>query len=233
MRCGSSGWSWSGDVTVCHSNSQTSDVSSWRWEVAAMDLFEVMSTCRALRRLRPDPVPDAVVRRLVEAANYAPSGREPPARTLDRRSRPRAAAPHRRPESAGEPRPRHRRAGRRSRVAAPRPRAPAAHVGRRALASGAHARGTGHHRRVLHHGRSGAGSRPVCQLDLAGRPEPVAGRPGVRARGRADDLCAGASRRARVGARAAGARPRPGGHPGRVPAADGSGRYGGSPSTRS
>ena len=39
------------------------------------DLFEVMSTCRALRRLRPDPVPDAVVRRLVEAANHAPSGR--------------------------------------------------------------------------------------------------------------------------------------------------------------
>jgi nitroreductase len=40
-----------------------------------MDLFEVMSTCRALRRLRRDPVPDAVVRRLIEAANYAPSGR--------------------------------------------------------------------------------------------------------------------------------------------------------------
>ncbi len=38
-------------------------------------VFEVMSTCRAMRRLRPDPVPDAVVRRLVEAANYAPSGR--------------------------------------------------------------------------------------------------------------------------------------------------------------
>jgi nitroreductase len=39
------------------------------------DVFEVMSTCRALRRLRPDPVPDAVVRRLIEAANWAPSGR--------------------------------------------------------------------------------------------------------------------------------------------------------------
>jgi len=34
-----------------------------------------MSTCRAVRRLRPEPVPDAVVRRLVEAAGYAPSGR--------------------------------------------------------------------------------------------------------------------------------------------------------------
>jgi nitroreductase len=38
-------------------------------------VFEVMATCRALRRLRPDPVPDATVRRLVEAANQAPSGR--------------------------------------------------------------------------------------------------------------------------------------------------------------
>jgi nitroreductase len=39
------------------------------------DVFEVMSTCRAMRRLRTDPVPDVMVRRLVEAANYAPSGR--------------------------------------------------------------------------------------------------------------------------------------------------------------
>jgi nitroreductase len=39
------------------------------------DLFEIMSTCRALRRLRPDPVPDALVRRLIECAGYAPSGR--------------------------------------------------------------------------------------------------------------------------------------------------------------
>jgi nitroreductase len=42
---------------------------------AERDVFEVMSTCRAMRRLRPDAVPDAGVRRLVEAANYAPSGR--------------------------------------------------------------------------------------------------------------------------------------------------------------
>lgn len=39
------------------------------------DLFEVMSTCRAMRRLRPDPVPDELVARLIEAAGYAPSGR--------------------------------------------------------------------------------------------------------------------------------------------------------------
>ena len=34
-----------------------------------------MSTCHAIRRLRTDHIPDDVVRRLVEAANYAPSGR--------------------------------------------------------------------------------------------------------------------------------------------------------------
>jgi len=39
------------------------------------DLLAVMSTCRAMRRLRPDPVPEALVRRLIEAANCAPSGR--------------------------------------------------------------------------------------------------------------------------------------------------------------
>lgn len=42
---------------------------------ADVGLFEVMSTCRALRRLKPDPVPDDMVMRLVTAANYAPSGR--------------------------------------------------------------------------------------------------------------------------------------------------------------
>lgn len=39
------------------------------------DLFEIMSTSRAMRRLRPDPVADEDVRRLIEAANFAPSGR--------------------------------------------------------------------------------------------------------------------------------------------------------------
>jgi nitroreductase len=45
----------------------------------ADDLFpttmRLMSTCRAMRRLRPDPVTDEDVRRLIEAANFAPSGR--------------------------------------------------------------------------------------------------------------------------------------------------------------
>ncbi len=43
--------------------------------MSELDLFDVMSTCRAIRRLRNDPVPEALVRRLIEAANYAPSGR--------------------------------------------------------------------------------------------------------------------------------------------------------------
>lgn len=39
-----------------------------------MDVFEVMYTCRAMRRLRPDPVPEALLVRLIDAANQAPSG---------------------------------------------------------------------------------------------------------------------------------------------------------------
>src|SRR5205814_745635 len=33
-----------------------------------------MSTMRAMRRLRPDPVPDELLEKLVEAATWAPSG---------------------------------------------------------------------------------------------------------------------------------------------------------------
>lgn len=40
-----------------------------------LGLFETMATCRAIRRLRTDPVADDMVLRLIEAANYAPSGR--------------------------------------------------------------------------------------------------------------------------------------------------------------
>jgi len=39
-----------------------------------VDLHEAMSTCRAVRRLRPDPIPDAVLARLVQAAAWAPTG---------------------------------------------------------------------------------------------------------------------------------------------------------------
>jgi len=37
-------------------------------------LFDIMSTMRAMRRLRPDPVPRELLERLVEAATWAPSG---------------------------------------------------------------------------------------------------------------------------------------------------------------
>ena len=37
-------------------------------------LYEAMSTLRAVRRLRPDPIPDDVLRRVLEAATWAPTG---------------------------------------------------------------------------------------------------------------------------------------------------------------
>lgn len=37
-------------------------------------LYEAMSSCRAVRRHRPDEIPDEVVRRLIEAATWAPTG---------------------------------------------------------------------------------------------------------------------------------------------------------------
>jgi nitroreductase len=39
-----------------------------------MDFFEAVSTQRAIRRLRPDPIPDDVIRRILDAAICAPSG---------------------------------------------------------------------------------------------------------------------------------------------------------------
>ncbi|TDI62597.1 MAG: nitroreductase family protein [Alphaproteobacteria bacterium] len=38
------------------------------------DLYEAMRTQRAVRRIRPDPVPDDVLQRIFEAATYAPTG---------------------------------------------------------------------------------------------------------------------------------------------------------------
>ena len=39
-----------------------------------LGLYEAMRTLRAVRKLRPDPIPDAVLRRLIEAASWAPTG---------------------------------------------------------------------------------------------------------------------------------------------------------------
>ena len=40
-----------------------------------MDFFDVVATQRAIRRFRPDPVPDLLVHRVLEAATRAPSAR--------------------------------------------------------------------------------------------------------------------------------------------------------------
>ena len=42
--------------------------------MAEIELREAMRTLRAVRRLRPDPVPDAVLHRALEAATFAPTG---------------------------------------------------------------------------------------------------------------------------------------------------------------
>ncbi len=39
-----------------------------------IDLYEAMSTLRAVRRLKTDPIPDAVLQRILAAASWAPSG---------------------------------------------------------------------------------------------------------------------------------------------------------------
>lgn len=39
-----------------------------------MGIYAAMSSTRAVRRLRPDPVPDGVLRRVLTAATWAPSG---------------------------------------------------------------------------------------------------------------------------------------------------------------
>ena len=38
------------------------------------DLYEIMQTTRAVRRLRPDPIPDDVLRKILTAATWGPSG---------------------------------------------------------------------------------------------------------------------------------------------------------------
>jgi nitroreductase len=40
----------------------------------AADLFEIIRTTRSLRRLKPDPVPNELIRKILEAGVCAPSG---------------------------------------------------------------------------------------------------------------------------------------------------------------
>ena len=39
-----------------------------------MELYDAMSTLRAVRKIRPDPIPDEVLARVFEAATWAPTG---------------------------------------------------------------------------------------------------------------------------------------------------------------
>ena len=39
-----------------------------------MDFFDAVTTQRAMRRLKPDPIPDAALRQIMETAICAPSG---------------------------------------------------------------------------------------------------------------------------------------------------------------
>src|SRR5208282_2936453 len=43
-------------------------------KMAEMGVYETMRTLRAVRRLRPDPIPDDVLHRALEAATWAPTG---------------------------------------------------------------------------------------------------------------------------------------------------------------
>lgn len=38
------------------------------------DLFEIMETCRSMRRLKPDPVPDELIAKILQAGTCAPNG---------------------------------------------------------------------------------------------------------------------------------------------------------------
>ncbi len=38
-----------------------------------MDVFEAMSTCRAIRYLKPDPIDEALIEQVITAATWAPS----------------------------------------------------------------------------------------------------------------------------------------------------------------
>ena len=42
--------------------------------MAEMGIYEAMKTLKAVRKLRPDPIPDDVLRRVLEAATWAPTG---------------------------------------------------------------------------------------------------------------------------------------------------------------
>ena len=40
----------------------------------SLNVFDVIATTRAMRRLKPDPIPDALVKQILEAGLCAPNG---------------------------------------------------------------------------------------------------------------------------------------------------------------
>ena len=53
-------------AVLCSGNAQT--------EGTMPDLFETMENCRAMRRLKPDPVPDELISKILQAGACAPNG---------------------------------------------------------------------------------------------------------------------------------------------------------------
>jgi nitroreductase len=59
---------------VLLSRNEMNEKIEQRNEEGNMELFEAIYNCRAMRRLKPDSVPEATLVQLIEAANQAPSG---------------------------------------------------------------------------------------------------------------------------------------------------------------
>jgi nitroreductase len=54
--------------------SSISEPALYRSAMSEISLYEAMRTTRAVRRLRPDPIAEDVLRRVLQAATFAPSG---------------------------------------------------------------------------------------------------------------------------------------------------------------
>ena len=64
-----SGW-------ICRKRNETGQRRNEMAEAspATTDVFEVIHTMRAMRRLKPDPVPDELIRKILLAGQASPSG---------------------------------------------------------------------------------------------------------------------------------------------------------------
>ena len=75
VRCPASSWA---QVPASNSNQKRLIPGSTRghptWQHASVDLYEALYTTRAMRRVKPDPVPDDVQALILDAAIRAPSG---------------------------------------------------------------------------------------------------------------------------------------------------------------